>query len=44
MEILLWGGCSHCPDLFFSLACCSLYITHSFSCLEARRKGQCGEA
>lgn len=30
--------------LSFSLACCSLSITHSFSYLEARRKGQCEEA
>lgn len=26
--------------LSFSLACCSLNITHSFSCLEARSQGQ----
>lgn len=27
-----------------SLACCSLYSIHSFSCLEARRKGHCGRS
>ena len=38
----LRGGHSHHPSLSSSLACCSLYLTLSFSCLEARRRGQCG--
>lgn len=36
------GGRSHHLTLSSSLACCSLYMTLGFSCLEARRKGQCG--
>lgn len=28
------------PTLSFSLACCSLSVTHSFSCLGASRRGR----
>ncbi|XP_057346509.1 protein diaphanous homolog 1-like [Manis pentadactyla] len=35
------GACGHSSSSV-ELACCCLYITHSFSRLEDRRKGQCG--